>query len=140
MATGMPRARASGILTAVIASSVAAADAVTHAEPSENQINTVREIRAALRACWAASPSTAVDHGNMTISVRLSFKQNGEILGVPLITYTSVGISEDERRAYRAALDETLARCSPLPFSETFANVIAGRPINVRFRMPRHSN
>jgi hypothetical protein len=133
MATGMPRARASGILTAVIASSVAAADAVTHAEPSENQINTVREIRAALRACWTAPPSTAVDHGNMTISVRLSFRQNREILGVPLITYTSVRISDDERRAYRAALDETLARCSPLPFSETFANVIAGRPINVRF-------
>jgi hypothetical protein len=63
MATGMPRARASGILTAVIASSVAAADAVTNAEPSENQINTVREILAALRACWAASPSAAVDQG-----------------------------------------------------------------------------
>jgi hypothetical protein len=60
MATGMPRARASGILTAVIASSVAVADTVTHAEPSENQINTVREIRAALRAClWGGSLAPA---------------------------------------------------------------------------------
>jgi len=129
----MPRVQASAILTAVIASFVTAADAVTHAEPLENQINTVRAIRAALRACWAAPPSTAVDHGNMTISVRLSFKQNGEILGVPLITYMSVGISEDERQAYRAAVDETLARCTPLPLSYAFGSVIAGRPIYVRF-------
>jgi hypothetical protein len=63
----------------------------------------------------------------------LSFKQNGEVLGIPLITYTSLGISEDERRVYRAALDETLARCSPLPFTDAFGSVIAGRPINVRF-------
>jgi hypothetical protein len=69
----------------------------------------------------------------MTISVRLSFKQNGEILGVPLITYTSLGISEDERQAYRAAVDETLARCTPLPFSHAFGSVIGGRPIYLQF-------
>jgi hypothetical protein len=69
----------------------------------------------------------------MTISVRLSFKQNGEILVVPLITYMSVGISEDERQDYRAAVDETLARCTPSPLSYAFGSVIAGRPINVRF-------
>ena len=50
-----------------------------------------------------------------------------------LIAYTSLGISEDERQAYRAAVDETLARCTPLPFSHAFGSVIAGRPIYVRF-------
>jgi hypothetical protein len=100
-------------------------------KPSNNFINKVRELHAALRACWVP-PSLA--HERMTISVRLSFKQNGEILGVPLITYTSLGISEDERQAYRAAVDETLARCTPLPFSHAFGSVIAGRPI---YREPR---
>ena len=95
-------------------------------------LNTVREIRAALRACWVP-PSVAVARDNMAISVRLSFKRNGDVLGVPLITYTSLGLSENERRAYRAALDETLARCAPLPFSDAFGSIIAGRPINVRF-------
>jgi hypothetical protein len=127
----MPKAQVSAILTAVVAASVSLADAVTYAEPSNNLIDTVREVRTALRACWVPP---IIARANMTISIRLSFKQNGEILGTPLITYTSLGISEDERRAYRAALDEALARCTPLPFSEAFGSVIAGRPINVRLR------
>ncbi|HSS15962.1 MAG TPA: hypothetical protein VLQ29_03155 [Candidatus Dormibacteraeota bacterium] len=113
-------------------SSVSIVDTVTHAESSNNIINTVRELRAALRACWGP-PNIGISRANMTISVRMSFKHNGEILGIPLITYTSLGISEDERQAYRAALDETLARCAPLPFSDAFGSVIAGRPINMRF-------
>ena len=40
---------------------------------------------------------------------------------------------EDERQAYQAAVDETLARCTPLPLSYAFGSVIAGRPINVWF-------
>jgi hypothetical protein len=78
-----------------------------------------------------------IEQANTTICVRMSFKQNGEILGIPLITYTSPEISGDERRAYRLALDEALVRCSPLPFSDTFGSVIAGRPINVRFHLKR---
>jgi hypothetical protein len=127
----MPKG-ASATLITVIASYVAIAGTVTHADPSNSLITTVREVRAALRACWV-TPSIGVAHANMTISVRLSSKHNGESLGVPLITYRSLGISEDERRAYGTALDETLARCAPLPFSDAFGNVIAGRPINVRF-------
>jgi hypothetical protein len=128
----MQTVRILAILIAVVASSVSIVDAVTHAEPSENHINTVREVRAALRACWVR-PSIGLGRANITISVRLSFRQNGEILGIPLITYTSPRISEDERRAYRTALNETLARCSPLAFSDAFGSIIAGRPINVRF-------
>jgi hypothetical protein len=60
----------------------------------------------------------------------MSFNHNGELLDVPMITYTSRGMTEDERQAYRAALDEALARCAPLPFSDAFGSVIAGHPIN----------
>jgi hypothetical protein len=127
----MPRARASAILIAVIASSVSIVGSGARAQSSNKPINTVREVRAALRACWVP-PSIGAARVNMAISVRMSFKQNGELLGIPLITYTSLGISEDERQAYRAALDEALARCAPLPFSDAFGSVIAGRPINVR--------
>jgi hypothetical protein len=130
-------ARASVILVATVVSCVSIVDAVTRGKQTNNLINKVRELRAALRACWKP-PSLA--HEDMTISVRLSFKQNGEILGVPLITYMSVGISEDERQAYRAAVDETLARCTPLPLSYAFGSVIAGRPINVRFHQRRALN
>jgi hypothetical protein len=126
----MSKARGLASLVATVMNAVLIIDGVSHAEPANNLIKKVRELHAALRACWVP-PSLA--HENMPISVRLSFKQNGEILGVPLITYTSLGISEDERQAYRAAVDETLARCTPLPFSHAFGSVIAGRPIYIRF-------
>src|ERR1700757_3324233 len=73
-------ARASVILVATVVSCVSIVDVVTRAEPTNNLINKVRELRAALRACWIP-PSLA--HEDIAISVRLSFKQNGEILGVP---------------------------------------------------------
>ena len=123
-------ARASAFLFAAVVGCVSIGNAATRAQSTDNLINKVREVRAALRACWVA-PS--LPHENMTISVRLSFKHNGELLGFPQITYMSVGISEDERQAYRAAVDETLARCTPLPFSHAFGSVIAGRPIYIRF-------
>src|SRR5438105_14361843 len=94
----MPGARASTVLIGAVVSSVSIVGVASHAEPSNSPINTVREVRAALRAC-GVPPSIAP--ANMRISVRLSFKQNGEILGIPLITYTSLGISEGERRACR---------------------------------------
>ena len=126
----MSKARGLASIVATVMNAVLIIDGVSHAELSNTPIKKVRELHAALRECWIP-PSLA--HENMTISVRLSFKQNGEILGVPLITYTSLGISEDERQAYRAAVNETLARCTPLPFSHAFGSVIAGRPIYIRF-------
>jgi hypothetical protein len=128
----MPNACASAVLIALIASFLSIADAITYAELSDKLINSVREVRAALRACWVP-PSSGIAHANTTISVRMSLKRNGEILGRPLITYTSPGISDDERRAYQAALDEALARCTPLPLSDTFGSIMAGHPINMRF-------
>jgi hypothetical protein len=132
----MPTARASAIFVATVVSCIPIVGVVSHAEGSKNSINTVREVRAALRACWVP-PSISIARAKMTISVRMSFKHNGELLGIPLITYASLGKSEDERQAYRAALDEALARCAPLPFSDAFGSVIAGHPINMRFSLTR---
>jgi hypothetical protein len=97
---------------------------------AETTINTVREIRAALRACWIAPADVPRD--KLQISVRLSFKQDGEVLGQPLITYESRDASEAERSALRAAVAEALARCSRLPLSDTLGGIIAGHPVNVR--------
>ncbi len=66
------------------------------------------------------------------VSIRLSFKRNGEVLGQPLITYESPTASEDERTAIYAAIAATVMRCSPLPLSDALGDIIAGHPINLR--------
>jgi hypothetical protein len=76
---------------------------------TEHPINSVREIHASLRACWI-SPAMGT---RPQVTVRLSFKRNGEILGRPLISYVSPDISEDERTALHAAVAAAVARCTP---------------------------
>jgi hypothetical protein len=64
----------------------------------------------------------------MELTVRLSFKRNGEIFGAR-ITYQSQNVSEEERALYHGALLAMLSRCSPLPLSEGLGAAIAGRPM-----------
>jgi hypothetical protein len=67
------------------------------------------------------------------ITVKMSFRRNGELFGQPRITFESAGASDDERLAYRIAVANMLKRCAPLPFTETLGNALAGRPFTIRF-------
>jgi hypothetical protein len=64
----------------------------------------------------------------MELTVRLSFKRNGEIFGAR-ITHQTASVSEKERAIYHSALLAALSLCSPLPLSESLADAIAGRPL-----------
>jgi len=87
---------------------------------------------AALRACWVPPPLDQSRPG-MQITVKMSFRRNGELFGQPRITFESAGASDDERLAYRIAVAKMLKRCAPLPFTETLGNALAGRPFTIRF-------
>jgi len=90
----------SGIVSLTILSCITFSGAPVQSAQPERPINSVREIRASLRACWISPAVTKAPQ----LTVRLSLKQNGEILGQPLITYQTPGVSEDERAALHAAV------------------------------------
>jgi hypothetical protein len=69
----------------------------------------------------------------MQITVQMSFKRSGELLGQPRITFETVGASNDERLTYRIAVVQMLKRCAPLPFTQSLGGAVAGRPFIVRF-------
>jgi hypothetical protein len=94
-------------------------------------LDTVHEIYAALRACWLPPGDTA--QGGVQVTVRMSFKRDGAVLGEPLISYENPGFSDVQRAAIRAAVAATLQRCGPLPLSAELGSIIAGHPISVRF-------
>jgi hypothetical protein len=100
------------------------------AEPA--RLNTMKDMGAALQACWVPPPIDQSRPG-MQITVMMSFKRNGELLGQPRITFESIGASDDERLAYRIAVAEMVKRCSPLPFTDALGNAVAGRPFTMRF-------
>src|SRR4051812_28558569 len=78
----------------------------------QHALNTIRDLFDALRSCWVPPP--AVPQDGMQISVRLSFKRTGEIIGTPRITYSTPGASHEVREAYYKAIMAALDRCTPL--------------------------
>jgi hypothetical protein len=100
------------------------------AEPE--RISNIREAFAKFGTCW--KPPPAAQANPMDITVIVSFNRAGEILGRPRITYESEQATDNDRLHYRVAVMEALQRCTPMPFTESMAGAVAGRPFAVRFR------
>src|ERR1700730_12934625 len=116
------------IVNAAIVSGIASIGASAQSARVEHPINSVREIRASLRACWIC-PEMSV---STQVTLRLSLQRNEEILGQRCISYENPHISEADRAALHAAVAAGLARCTPLPISDALGGIIAGHPILVK--------
>jgi hypothetical protein len=99
---------------------------------TERKLNTIMELYGALRGCWVP-PVPAEARPGMQMSVRLSFKRSGEIIGMPRVTYTSPDAPREARDTYHDAITHALERCTPMPFSAGLGGAVAGRPINIRY-------
>jgi hypothetical protein len=108
---------------------VVLSSACAQAEPG--QVNTIREAFERFWSCW--KPPAASQANPMDITVIVSFNRAGEILGRPRITYESAEATDNDRVQYRVAVMEALQRCTPMPFTESMAGAIAGRPFAVQF-------
>ena len=102
-------------------------------KPREEQtLDTIRELFAALRACWVPPPKDEARHG-MEYTVRFALKRDGEIIAPPRVTYSSHDAPAAVRDLYRDAVNAALSRCTPLHFGKGMGGAIAGRPIAIRF-------
>jgi hypothetical protein len=99
---------------------------------SDHPLDSIRDMFAALRACWVPPPKDEARHG-MEYTIRFAFKRDGEIVAPPRVTYASHDAPADVRDVYRDAVNAALKRCTPLHFSDGMGGAVAGRPIAVRF-------
>jgi hypothetical protein len=113
-----------------------AAPATPHS--ADQPIDSIKDLFAALRACWQPPSGDTAQPGAL-MSARFSFKQSGELLAPPVVTYTTPGTKADAKEAYRAAITASLQRCAPLAFSKSFRAEIAGHPISIRYVDDRNS-
>ena len=98
----------------------------------EHKLDTIAGLFAALRGCWVPPPEDDARPG-MQMSVRYSFKRNGEVIGTPRTTYVSPDAPREARETYHNAVTALLERCTPMPLSKGLGGAIAGRPIAIRF-------
>lgn len=98
----------------------------------EHPLNSIRDMFAALRACWVPPPKEEAHHG-MEYTIRFALNRDGTMIAAPRMTYSSHEVSSETREVYRDAIDAALKRCTPLHFSGGMAGAVAGRPIAIRF-------
>ena len=100
-----------------------------HAGPA--QVNSIKEAYARFSTCWKPPPASRANPIDITVIV--SFNRAGDILGRPRVTYESEQATDNDRLLYRIAVMETLQRCTPMPFTESMAGAVAGRPFAIQF-------
>jgi hypothetical protein len=106
-------------------------DAAKYQKP-DHDLNTIGDLFAALRSCWSPPPADSAQQG-MQMSVRFSFKRNGQIIAVPRMTFATAGVSADTRATYLKAINASLNACEPLKFTDDLGGALAGRPIAIRY-------
>ena len=85
------------------------------------KVDSIRDMFAALRACWMPPPKDEARHG-MEYTIRFALKRDGTMIAAPRMTYSSHGVPTATRDIYREAIDEALKRCIPLHFSAGMAD------------------
>jgi hypothetical protein len=106
-------------------------DAPKYQKP-DHDLDSIGDLFAALRSCWTP-PSADIARQDMQITVRFSFKRNGEMIGSPRLTFATAGVSADIRDTYLKAINTSLAGCLPLKFTGALGGALAGRPIAIRY-------
>jgi hypothetical protein len=95
------------------------------------RIDRLRDVVVAVRSCW--QPPKDGGYSGQELTLRLSFKRSGELLGQPRITYYKAGGRSDEREDFARSVRTAFERCTPLPFTTRFGAAVAGRPFSFRF-------
>jgi hypothetical protein len=106
-------------------------DAAKYHKP-DHDLDTIGDLFAELRSCWSPPPADSAQAG-MQMTVRFSFKRDGEIIAAPRMTFATVGASVDIRDTYLKAINASLDACAPLKFSGSLGGALAGRPIAIRY-------
>ncbi len=95
------------------------------------RVDRIRDVFLAIQACWR--PPSGSGFSGQELTLRLSFKRNGELLGQPRITYYKAGTEAEQREPFTRSVREAFERCTPLPFTQGLGSAVAGRPFVFRF-------
>jgi len=106
-------------------------DAAKYQKP-DHDLDSIGDLFAELRSCWSPPPADTAQPGTQ-MTVRFSFKRDGDMIGPPRMTFATAGISADTRATYLKAINTSLDACVPLKFTGSLGGAIAGRPIAIRY-------
>lgn len=92
-------------------------------------LETVSDIGPALLRCWR--PPAAPEGSAVTL--RFSFRRDGSLMGVPLVTYVGVNGSQKLKREFADSAVRAIEQCSPLELAPPLAATIGGQVYVMQF-------
>lgn len=95
----------------------------------QSPADTLEALGQALTACFEAPAGSS----GSEMTVLVSLRRNGTVLGRPRITFSHLTGDEDQRRAFVAAALGALKACTPVSVTPGLGGAIAGRPFSIRF-------
>lgn len=98
----------------------------------ERPLSRYPQIAETLGRCWDPSAVVGDRHWG-AITLRVSFKRDGSVNGVPRITYVDRLADKSVDADLRRSLLSALAHCAPLPFSGSLGGAVAGQIFTIRF-------
>lgn len=90
--------------------------------------NSLRDLGAELNACLP--PSDASEDRELTIV--LSLKRDGALLGKPRISYSKLPGDPEVERRFGETVERALDHCFPMSITGALGGAIAGRPFSFR--------
>lgn len=97
------------------------------AEPA----STLRSMWTAIAAC-AGKAKIPIEAVGSEVTVLLTIRRDGSLLGRPRITYSRLVGGESSQRNYLASVLGALASCFPMQITDGLGGAIAGRPLRYR--------
>jgi len=115
---------------------LAAACAVAFATPASAQ--TIEELSAVapyLDLCVTRGLRGQGFAPRRDVTLRLSFRRDGTIIGAPAVTFSMPRRGEPEQERFIAAMTGAFRACAPLPFSKALGGAIAGTIFTFRYTL-----
>ena len=90
--------------------------------------NTMQDLRSALTACWRAPAGSA----GSEITLRFSLTPEGQLRGLPMITYSKLTGSRKVQERFVAAALAALLNCTPVRVTDSLGRIASQRMLHVR--------
>lgn len=111
----------------VSGAAIAVSTALRLAQPEP--ADTLEALGRALTSCFQAPGGSS----GSEITVLVSLRRDGTVLGEPRITFSHLVGAAAGRRAFVAAALGSLKACTPVAVTPGLGGAIAGRPFSIRF-------
>ena len=91
------------------------------------------DIARAILACWRPP------YGGGEITLSLSLRRDGTIIGTPRITYVEAGAGSNDIPDLKASIADAVRGCTPVHLSGPLQAAVAGQVLRIRFVAERAS-